>query len=127
MSNKDEVKLIKYQERATVTYEIILIVSFLLLYDEEKKEENKKGLFSQKTRSNLSIINRSIIVIICFVFLYANYQSLKLAKSKNKDTSSLELQLFGSILVLISAIIAMYVVIKNINKNNISDFENPEI
>lgn len=127
MDTKDEVKIIKYQERATITYEIILVVSFLLLYDEEKRKEKNDGLFSQKTRSTLSMINRTVIVIICVVFLYANSQNLKLAKSKNKDTSSLELQLFGSALVLISAVIATYVVFKDINKKNVGDFENPEI
>ena len=127
MDTKDEVKLIKYQERATITYEIILVVSFLLLYDEEKRKEKKDGLFSQKTRSTLSMINRTVIVIICVVFLYANSQNLKWAKSKNKDTSSLELQLFGSALVLISAVIAAYVVFKDVNKENVGDFENPEI
>lgn len=127
MDTKDEVKIIKYQERATITYEIILVVSFLLLYDEEKRKEKNDGLFSQKIRSTLSMINRTVIVIICVVFLYANSQNLKSAKSKNKDTSSLELQLFGSALVLISAVIAAYVVFKDINKENVGDFENPEI
>ncbi len=126
MNNK-EVQLIKYQEYATIIYEIVLIVSFLLLYDEEKKKTKGIGIFTSKTRSNILLINRSIVVIICLVFLYANYENYKKIKNNNEDTSSLELQLFGSILVLCAALISIYVVIKNYNKDAISEFENIEI
>ena len=93
MNNK-EVQLIKYQEYATIIYEIVLIVSFLLLYDEEKKKTKGIGIFKSKTRSSILLINRSIVVIICLVFLYANYENYKKIKNNNEDTSSLELQLF---------------------------------
>lgn len=126
MNNK-EVQLIKYQEYATIIYEIVLIVSFLLLYDEEKKKTKGIGIFKSKTRSSILLINRSIVVIICLVFLYANYENYKKSKNNNEDTSSLELQLFGSILVLCAALISIYVVIKNYNKDAISEFENIEI
>ncbi len=126
MNNK-EVQLIKYQEYATIIYEIVLIVSFLLLYDEEKKKTKGIGIFKSKTRSSILLINRSIVVIICLVFLYANYENYKKIKNNNEDTSSLELQLFGSILVLCAALISIYVVIKNYNKDAISEFENIEI
>lgn len=126
MNNK-EVQLIKYQEYATIIYEIVLIVSFLLLYDEEKKKTKGIGIFKSKTRSSILLINRSIVIIICLVFLYANYENYKKIKNNNEDTSSLELQLFGSILVLCAALISIYVVIKNYNKDAISEFENIEI
>lgn len=126
MNNK-EVQLIKYQEYATIIYEIVLIVSFLLLYDEKKKKTKGIGIFKSKTRSSILLINRSIVVIICLVFLYANYENYKKIKNNNEDTSSLELQLFGSILVLCAALISIYVVIKNYNKDAISEFENIEI
>lgn len=126
MNNK-EVQLIKYQEYATIIYEIVLIVSFLLLYDEEKKKTKGIGIFKSKTRSSILLINRSIVVIICLVFLYANYENYKKIKNNNEDTSSLELQLFGSILVLCAALISIFVVIKNYNKDAISEFENIEI
>lgn len=126
MNNK-EVQLIKYQEYATIIYEIVLIVSFLLLYDEEKKKTKGIGIFKSKTRSSILLINRSIVVIICLIFLYANYENYKKIKNNNEDTSSLELQLFGSILVLCAALISIYVVIKNYNKDAISEFENIEI
>lgn len=126
MNNK-EVQLIKYQEYATIIYEIVLIVSFLLLYDEEKKKTKGIGIFKSKTRSSILLINRSIVVIICLVFLYANYENYKKIKNNNEDTSSLELQLFGSILVLCAALISIYVLIKNYNKDAISEFENIEI
>lgn len=126
MNNK-EVQLIKYQEYATIIYEIVLIVSFLLLYDEEKKKTKGIGIFKSKTRSSILLINRSIVVIICLVFLYANYENYKKIKNNNEDTSSLKLQLFGSILVLCAALISIYVVIKNYNKDAISEFENIEI
>lgn len=126
MNNK-EVQLIKYQEYATIIYEIVLIVSFLLLYDEEKKKTKGIGIFKSKTRSSILLINRSIVVIICLVFLYANYENYKKIKNNNEDTSSLELQLFGSILVLCAALISIYIVIKNYNKDAISEFENIEI
>lgn len=127
MNNNNEVKLIKYQEYATIIYEIVLIISFLLLYDEEKKKSEQKGIFKSKTRSNILLINRSIIIIICLVFLYSNYENYKNIKNKNGDTSSLELQLLGSILVLSAAIISIYVVVKDYNKYSISEFENIEI
>lgn len=125
--NNNEVQLIKYQEYATIIYEIVLIISFLLLYDEEKKKTKGTGIFKDKTRSNILLINRSIIVIICLVFLYANYENYKKIKNNNEDTSTLELQLLGSILVLSAALISIYVVIKDYNKDTISEFENIEI
>ena len=134
MNNDENLKLIKYQEYATIAYEIVLLFSFLLLYDQQKTNENKKKIFTDDQRYTISLITRIVIVGITLVFLYSNTQNYKIAKENNEDTTSIQLQILGSILILTAALIALYVTIKNKNTDlDINDyeenenFENPEI
>ena len=134
MNNDESLKLIKYQEYATIAYEIVLLFSFLLLYDQEKTRKNKKRIFNDEQRYTISLITRIVIIGITLVFLYSNIQNYKITKENDEDNSSVELQIIGSILILIAALLALYVTIKNKNTDlDINDyeenenFENPEI
>lgn len=117
----NEVKLVKYEEFATISYEIILVISFFLLYDEENKDKYGKGIFKKSTRYKINLFNRICIFIICLIFLYTSYERYINSKSKSKNQS---LQLLSSFLVFISAIIAIYI---SLNSNNDTSLDNPEI
>ena len=133
MNNEENIKLIKYQEYATIAYEIVLLFSFLLLYDQEKTRKNKKRIFTDEQRYTISVITRIVIIGITFVFLYSNIQNYKITKENEEDTSSVQLQILGSVLILIAALIALYVTIKNKNTDadlpdydDMENFLNPE-
>lgn len=127
MNNDESLKLIKYQEYATIAYEIVLLFSFLLLYDQEKTRKNKKRIFNDEQRYTISLITRIVIIGITLVFLYSNIQNYKITKENDEDTSSVELQIIGSILILIAALLALYVTIKNKNTDSdLPDYEEME-
>lgn len=133
MNTDENLKLIKYQEYATIAYEIVLLFSFLLLYDQEKTRKNKKRIFNDEQRYTISVITRIVIIGITLVFLYSNMQNYKITKENDEDTTFVELQILGSILILIAALIALYVTIKNKNTDtdlpdydDMENFLNPE-
>lgn len=133
MNTDENLKLIKYQEYATIAYEIVLLFSFLLLYDQEKTRKNKKRIFNDEQRYTISVITRIVIIGITLVFLYSNIQNYKITKENDEDTTFVELQILGSVLILIAALIALYVTIKNKNTDtdlpdydDMENFFNPE-
>lgn len=133
MNTDENLKLIKYQEYATIAYEIVLLFSFLLLYDQEKTRKNKKRIFNDEQRYTISVITRIVIIGITLVFLYSNIQNYKITKENDEDTTFVELQILGSVLILIAALIALYVTIKNKNTDtdlpdydDMENFLNPE-
>lgn len=120
----DEKKLLDYQIVTSIGSIIAIIVSIILIYNQELNIENKPTIFSSKTTRNITIFNRTIILVFGLVFLYVNYQFKKI--SNDDDSKQLDLQILASYFIILAAIIALYVAIKN-EDEDISDIENPII
>lgn len=123
---KEEEKLLDYQLIATILYIVSLVISILITYNDKLVIKKKKGIFKDKTYQNITIFNRSFVVILTIVYLYISYRNLKLAKD-DEEIWPFQLQLFSSELSLIGALIVLYVVLnsKNNNYSVIAGAENP--
>ncbi|MEG0825893.1 MAG: hypothetical protein RR404_00295 [Bacilli bacterium] len=122
----DEKKLLEYQMITSFIFIGTIVVSILLTYNERQNILKKTPLFNEKEADAILIINRILALILFLVYLYINYNNLKIGELKNENTKYLKLQLIPSFLGVISAIIILYVVISE-NNINISDIENPTI
>lgn len=125
------------KEEDTLTYQMItsilfigtVIVSILLTFNARQKVLNKKRLFSDNEADDIAVLNRVIVLILLFIYLYLNYEDLKTCEEKNEDTYTSKLQLVPASLGIIAAIIVLYITIYNKKRNtfNISSVENPFI
>ena len=127
MNNKNkEIKLINLSIIAITIFIITLLISLLLNYDEKLKLENKKLIFDEKQSIYISLINRTIVLIIALYFIYNSYIRQKI---DNKDDFNSNLELLGAFLAFISSFITFYIVFINLNNNkfDVSELEEPTI
>ena len=124
--NKQEEEYINIQIYALIFTFISIFISFLLTYNQKLELQNKKTLFSSKNTFKLAKFNRTLILILGIVFLYVNYQLYQISKKEGENLKPYILQIFASILTVITAITTLYVIFLS-NKGNVSDIENPII
>ncbi len=127
MNNKNkEIKLINLSIIAITIFIITLLISLLLNYNEKLKLENKKLIFDEKQSIYISLINRTIVLIIALYFIYNSYIRQKI---DNKDDFNSNLELLAAFLAFISSFIAFYIVFINLNNNkfDVSEVEEPTI
>ncbi len=127
MNNKNkEIKLINSQIIAITIFIITLLISLLLNYNEKLKLENKNLIFAEKQSLYISLINRTIVLIIALYFIYNSYIRQKI---DNKDDFNSNLELLAAFLAFISSFIAFYIVFINLNNNkfDVSEVEEPTI
>lgn len=127
MNNKNkEIKLINLSIIAITIFIITLLISLLLNYNEKLKLENKKLIFDEKQSIYISLINRTIVLIIALYFIYNSYIRQKI---DNKDDFNSNLELLAAFLAFISSFITFYIVFINLNNNkfDVSEVEEPTI
>lgn len=127
MNNKNkEIKLINLSIIAITIFIITLLISLLLNYNEKLKLENKKLIFDEKQGIYISLINRTIVLIIALYFIYNSYIRQKI---DNKDDFNSNLELLAAFLAFISSFITFYIVFINLNNNkfDVSEVEEPTI
>lgn len=125
--NKKEIDLLNYQIYTSLIVIITVFISIILTINEKQKLENKKTIFNKKATQNISYINRLTILITSIIFFYINYKLYEISKKEGEDLKTYYLQIFASILTIIASSIALYVVLKETDINNVSDVENPII
>ena len=126
--DKRQERLLNIQNIGSVVYIVSLILSIYLTYDEQTKLHNER-LLDDRTAIGLSTFNRTLVLILTFVFLFTSYENTSIAKAKGKDLSSYELQNRASELSVLSAVIVLYVILKNADTENfnVSKIENPAL
>lgn len=126
MKEKQKSKLIDKQEVLTIIFIIALIISFFLLEDKKRELSHKKRLFNNKKAQDIALF-QSILVLaisISFSFIRKNFYDISKFYNDN-DTSDLFLQLKVSVLPIITAVVGLYIIIKNYNNNlNAAEIEN---
>ena len=106
-----EVKIINYQILLSIISIFTIITSIILNYNTALDLEGKTPLFSKNTTLKISKYRNTILVIISILFLYLNYLNKEIAKEKNENLKSYDLQIFASYLTIFASIIILYVVI----------------
>ena len=128
MNTKDkrEISAINIQFYALILTLISSIISIIITYNQKRQINGKKAIYSSKEIYNITLFNRILILSLSFVFLYVNYILYTVSKEEKEDLKPYKLQILASLLVIISGIIALYVVSLS-NTESISDVENPII
>ena len=121
-----EIKVINIQLIALIITLLTTTISIIITYNQKKELKKEKPIFSGKEILNITLFNRILILTISFIFLYVNYSLYKISKEQGEDLKNYKLQISASILVIISGLIALYVVSTSTTEN-ISDVENPII
>lgn len=120
--NQKEIDLINKQIYTTYVYMGTVILSIVLLYNNRNALQKKKSFFSKGMDKNLSILNRSIILVTSAIFLVLNYQHIQKGDVSEGELASENLQIEASWLTLVASIIVLYATIKDS-----FDYENPEL
>ena len=123
---KEEIEAINIQLIALVFTVITAIISIIITYNQKLELEEKETLFTPKDSLKITLFNRKLILILSFVFLYVNFVLLKISKEEGEDLKPYNLQIVASLFIIVSGIIALYVVSLS-NTENVSDVENPVI
>lgn len=121
-----EVRVVNIQFYTLVLTLITTFISVIITYNQKRELKGKKPMFSGKQIYNITLFNRIFILVLSFVFLYVNYILYNISKEQGEELKPYELQLVASILVIVSGLIALYVVSLS-NTETIADVENPII
>jgi di/tricarboxylate transporter len=124
MNKEEEIKAIDIQLIAISFLVISGIISFLITYNQKLSLEKRKTIFNSKDSLKITKFNRILSLILALVFLGVNIKLYDISKDEGEDLKSYTLQIIASILVVISGIIALYVVTLS-ETETISDVENP--
>lgn len=120
-------------ESISITIQIIasivsvgtVIISIILLYNHQLEIEGKEPFLNAKQAQKLSTFNRILVVIILSIFLIINFVLYKISKEEDDDLTPYTLQIIASFLSVGAAIIALYVVLRETQGNELVDVENP--
>ena len=123
---KEEINTINIQLVALLFTLITAIISIIITYNQKLELEEKETILSPKDSLKLTLFNRKLILLISFVFLYVNFTLLKISKEEGEDLKPYNLQILASLFIIVSGIIALYVVNLSTTEN-VADVENPLI
>lgn len=123
-NNKEEIKIVDIQLIAILLTIVSSIISLLLTINQKLELKNLKTLFTTKQTFKITKFNRTLILTLGLIFLYVNYRLYQISKNQKEDLKPYELQISASILTVIAALIALYVVSLS-TKENVADIENP--
>lgn len=128
MSNKEkESLLITIQIISSIVSIGTVIISIILLYNEQLEINNEKPFLDAEAAQKLTTFNRIVILIIFIVFLVINYILYDISKEEGEDLKPYELQIIASYFSLFAASIALYVVLLQRSGEQVVDVENPII
>ena len=123
---KEEIKYINYQLIGLGITLITTVIAIIITYNQKLGTAKKEKILSNKDSLKLTYFNRILILLIAILFLYINYRFYEIDKEKGVDIKGDILQITASILTIVGALIAIYVVSLS-NTENIADIENPYI
>ncbi len=132
MNDNEDIWILDISLITTGLFIISLIISMSVIYNEKLNRLNKPAFYTSDESAKITLGNKWFILILSLVFLYINYESVRLAKQKGSDCTLLNLQVLASILALIAAFIALYVTSESVGGGDSLDIldieeENPEL
>ena len=125
MKNEKEIELLNIDIATALMFIVTIIISIYLPYENRQDLLNRKRILNKKDDQYILLFNRLLVLIIVLIILYDNIEGYEIAKEKNKDLKPFKIQIFASILTVITALLILYVVFYNWDDNSLSDIENP--
>ena len=126
-NQEQEITAIDIQIIVSLVSIITILISISLLYNQKLDIKNQKTIFTAKETQKISEFNRDILLVIALIFLFVNIWLYNISKEEGENTESYKLQIVASILTVIAALIALYVVRNPSDRGEIVDVENPII
>ncbi len=123
---EEEIKYVNYQIITLVISIVTTIIAIVITYNQKRGLQKRPKILSNKNTLKLTTFNRVVILLSGVFFLYINYQLYNIAKKRGDSLKSYELQIAASILVVISEVIALYVISLS-STETLADVENPNI
>lgn len=123
---KEEIDTINIQLVALVFTLITAIISIIITYNQKLELEEKETLFTPKDSLKITLFNRKLILLISLVFLYVNFKLFNISKDEGENLKPYKLQIIASIFIIVSGLIALYVVSLS-STENVADVENPVV
>ncbi len=111
--SKERLKIVDIQLLTTIFLLIPSFLSIIILYNEKLILEGKEPLFDTEEAQSLTLLNRYLSLLATLIFLYTAYETLILTKETIKDQKKInlsKLNLFSSLLIVISNLILLYIV-----------------
>ena len=105
-------KYLVIQFFATLLFIFSLIINMILVYNQILVNEYGVELIKKEDIPLIVRINKFIVLILLFVFLYINYKNYQLDLYEKKDTKQDNYELLASLLTFISGCIILYSVVK---------------
>ena len=125
MKNEKEIELLNIDIATALMFIITIIISIYLTYENRQDLLNRKRILNKKDDQYILLFNRLLVLIIVLIILYDNIEGYEIDKEKNKDLKPFKIQIFASVLTVITALLILYVVFYNWDNNSLSDIENP--
>ena len=121
--DKREIDAVNIQFYALILTFLSAVISIIITYNQKRNLRGEKPIFNGKQIFNITLFNRILILSLSFVFLYVNYILFQVSKDQGENLKPYKLQLLASAFVIVSGIIALYVVSLS-NTETIADVEN---
>lgn len=121
----NDTKNLDIQIYASYFFILTTLISIFLLYNEKQYVINKKYIINKRKSYYLSYFGRLLALVLVIIFLYVNIDNKNKAKGNSDNLKNLNLQIYASILNVISAIIVFYVIASSSDVLTIADVENP--
>ena len=125
--NKEEIKILEYQQIATILFIGSLLISFFLTCADKVELTSNKKILSDSNYYKLSVFYRSLVVILSLVFFYTNYREKVITQEQGEDITPNNLQIAASELSILAALIVLYVVVTSGNYSVITTTGNPNL
>ena len=124
-TNKEKAKLIDIQIVVTTMFIFALIISISLAYDKKQNLLKEEGIYTNKEAQMVALFQSIIVVLGAIEFLYVVYKQYSISKEqKDDDENDLFIQTGVAFFSVVTALIGLFIIIKNINKSlNISEIE----
>lgn len=126
MDKTEEINTISIQLFALFIVLFSDILSIIITYNQKLETEDKNPICDPKVVYKITLFNRILILVIAIVFLYVNYKLYNISKKEGENLKPYTLQIVASVFMIISTIIALYVVTLS-SKETVADIENPVI
>ncbi len=123
---EEKLKIIDIQLTGSILFIVSLIVTIILTYNQRQYTLHQKPLFNTKQTYIISNLNRILSLTIVLMFLYSSYELREISKQKESNVKLNDLDVFASILSVVSAIIVLYITAKSPVEDSL-DIENPNI
>ena len=85
---KEKIKLLDINMFASLVFILTIIVSTILTYNEKLVLSGEKPIFNKDEVKSITMVNRSVLLIIAIIYIYTSYREYKTNQSSSDDNAT---------------------------------------